>query len=214
MTGDGAAGEVPRQASPRPRSNVRVTALAQILAGADCEWSHWFQANHYLNARTPPHPDSALWTQRHDALVESLTDQLLALGSENLEHELEMKITFDDDATLIGRADVVATDVERSVIDVYEAKGGRPRASDLIQLQLYMWMMEATIEDPDRWVVRGRLVRQDGQERIDGLPEGFVDRAMAGIERLIGAEPLERSPGPFCRLCPITSVDCPDRIED
>ena len=198
------------RATPRDRPFIWVTWLASALAGPTCGWAPWFRTNHELQVTQPDDPDAPMWRQRHDQIVDRVDADLLARGL-TTERELPLKVTFEDGVSIYGKADLVATDVDARAIDVFEAKGGWARPADALQLLIYMWLMEATVEDSEDWDIRGWLVRQRESEPFDGLPPAFEESILLGVDYLTSASVPARVPGPHCRFCSITRVDCPVR---
>ena len=197
-------------AAPRDHPFIWVTWLASALAGPTCGWAPWFRTNHELQVTQPDDPDAPMWRQRHDLIVDQVDADLLARGL-TTERELPLHVTFEDGVSIYGKADLVATDVDARAIDIFEAKGGWARPSDGLQLLIYMWLMEATVDDAADWDIRGWLVRQREQERFEDLPEGFDEAIEAGIAYLTAPVAPARVPGQHCRFCSITTVDCPVR---
>lgn len=198
-------------ARPRRAPYIWVTWLARYIAGPECPWAYWFRANHTLVSKQPDHPDAPMWNARHEAIVVAVDEELRDAGL-TTERELDLKLAFAGGALLAGKADIVATDVANGTIEIFEAKGGWPQASDANQLLAYMLMMDQTIDEAESWTIGGWLVRQDSRERFAGVPEEFEEAVVAGVARLASSEPPPRVPGHDCRFCPLTTVDCPDRI--
>lgn len=198
------------RATPRDRPFIWVTWLASVLAGPACGWAPWFRTNHELQVTQPEDPDAPMWRARHEEIVDRHDARLTAAGV-TTERELPLKVTFDDGVAIYGKADLVATHGEERVIEIYEAKGGWARRSDALQLLIYMWLMEATVEDSEDWDIRGWVVRQREAEPFDGLPPDFEDSILLGVDHLTAAVAPARVPGPHCRFCPITKIDCPVR---
>lgn len=198
-------------ATPREQPFIWVTWLASVLAGPKCGWAPWFRTNHELRVTQPDDPDAPMWRARHEEIVDRVDSGLVATGL-TTERELPLKVTFEDGVSIFGKADLVATDVDSRSIVIYEAKGGKwPQPSDQIQLLIYMWLMEATVEESEAWDISGWLVRQQDNDPFESLPEGFDDSIMLGIEYLTSPNPPARVPGSHCRFCSITRVDCPVR---
>lgn len=197
-------------ATPRDRPFMWVTWLADVLAGTRCGWAPWFRTNYELQVMQPDDPDAPGWRARHEEIVEAVDAELTARGVPT-ERELPLKVTFEDGVAVFGRADLVATYVDSRSIEIYEAKGGWAKPSDTMQLLIYMWLMDATVEDSEDWQISGWLVRQREREPFEILPSDFDDTISLGIEYLTSPSAPARVPGSHCRFCPITKVDCPVR---
>ena len=61
--------------------------------------------------------------------------------------------------------------------------------------------------------VRGLVIYPDGEVFVDRLPEGFDDNLHRFMTILAGDTAPRKSPGSDCRFCPITKIDCRERVE-
>jgi hypothetical protein len=101
---------------------------------------------------------------------------------------------------------------------VYEAKTGRQKNSDLIQLLLYMLCLPFALPHYKGRILSGCLVYKNGgrahihPEEVN--PE-FRNSARYWIDVLAAEAPPSRAPSAGeCRYCDITAIDCDDRIEE
>ena len=131
------------------------------------------------------------------------------------EEQNAFRLTGSSGAILAGKPDIIATATDGSVT-VYDAKTGTQKASDAAQVMIYMY---ALARDPRYRGMRleGRLTYGGGTEvsvPAGSLDEHFIDGLHDLLKRVTGDEPAERVPsGRECAWCPLTSDDCPDRID-
>ena len=119
---------------------IWLTWLSKLLAGETvCPWSVWFRANHDSGSWQPIASDfdEATWKARH---TRALTDRATRFTAHGLQVRLEDQNAFrlrGKTAALGGKPDIIASparDATRgTVVDV---KTGRPKASDIVQVQL------------------------------------------------------------------------------
>ena len=117
-------------------------------------------------------------------------------------------------ATVSGRADLVARDGNE--VRIVDAKTGRPKASDSIQVMLYMYLLPLARPEYKGCTITGQVAYQDHVVDIPAhaVNQAFIDSVRKLIGRLAGETPALRVPsGRECRYCDITAADCPDRME-
>lgn len=115
--------------------------------------------------------------------------------------------------TLSGKPDVVA--VKGDVGWVVDTKTGSPKASDRVQVMLYMWALPRT--NPAFAGVRfdGKVIYKTGHSVItaDEVDAVFVRRVGELMREVCGeAEPHKAPSYGECRYCSVTAEDCGDRV--
>jgi CRISPR/Cas system-associated exonuclease Cas4 (RecB family) len=199
------------RADPRAAPYVWVTWVAQLMAGAACQWRYWFQARHFLNERATTFGDPT-WHLKHSRLVTELEQDLRAEG---LDPEIESEFTLALDekgAQLAGRIDCLVDDPNTRTATVYECKTADPRPKDQIQVLLYMNVLTKRPRFRDKGI-RGELVYPGQRHQIRAFPEAFDQEVDFWLRLLMSDTPPRKVPGSDCRFCPITRVDCPERYE-
>ena len=197
---------------------VWVTWVTRLLAGEDaCEWSAWFRARHDGGSwdRVPSDFDQAGWQMAHTAMVNETRERWEQQGHEVFTERQNGFSLRGHAGTLGGRPDLVARKGDGgTVIDV---KTGKPGPAHVVQVMLYMYAVPMAIGQHRRVTFDGRVAYADHvvdipAEAVDGK---FVERLSGLISRLGSDTPARKVPSPGeCRFCPITSADCPERVED
>ena len=128
-------------AQQRSEPYIWVTWLTKLLAGeSQCEWSAWYRAHNTGYEKVPSDFDLATWTVEHNDLVNSRREQLLDEGYEvYVEEENAFKRVGKTGIVVSGKADILAIRDGRGVIE--DCKTGRPRASDQLQVLVYMLLL-------------------------------------------------------------------------
>ena len=198
--------------TPRPEPYVWVSWLTKLLAGdASCLWSVWFRA-HFQAAKAPNGFDTAAWMTEHAALLRQTAAQHEKEGyavhteGQNL-FALKGKI-----GTLSGKADVVAVNgTEGWVVDT---KTGSPKASDRVQVLIYMWALPKTIPAFKDVTFHGKVIYKSGYSIIgsEEVDAAFIKKVSDLMKVVCGeAEPRKAPSYAECQHCPITVEDCPER---
>lgn len=198
---------------------IWVTWLTKLLSGeTSCEWASWFQAQHDRKTWTalPDDFDSTAWLLEHTAATNKyrkmLEDQgfYVSTESQNRFH-LEGKT-----AKIGGKPDLIAKKGNDGII--VDIKTGQPRASDHVQVMLYMYAVPKAFPDKYKDVVfEGRVVYG---EREVSVPSTAVDGKFIGrfselIRRLASNEPARKVPSyGECGFCRIPVSECPERVDN
>ena len=118
---------------------VWVTWLTKLLVGEDsCEWAAWFKTQYQSYERVPSDLDQAAWQMAHTELLGQIRDKWEAEGHAIFtERQNGFALRGASGTTIGGRPDLIATrDQSGTILD---AKTGQPRASDHVQVMIYMW---------------------------------------------------------------------------
>lgn len=208
-------------AVPRDEPYVYLSWLAPWMSGErSCDWSVWFRAHWRDYTRAEDGSDFSAWRVRHTML---LRETHRALNAEGYHVKVEAQNWFSyrrDSAVPVvvgGRPDLIALREDDAI--VLDVKTGRPQAWHDQQVLLPMALVPRSDLEEHRDVrFRGRLVYEDGlvrefhprqaEEIIEALPY-FLD-IVAGPEAEARRIPSRQE----CRFCPISSVHCPERIEE
>ena len=196
---------------------IWVTLLSKLLAGDEsCEHAGWFKAQHDPHSwqRVPSTFDSAQWQIDHTALVHDLREDLTIRNFQVFaERQNEFRLQGKT-ATLAGRPDLIAQrDGSATIVD---AKTGRPKDSDVVQVLLYMWSLPLALPQYRGMVFDGRVAYRDHDVQVpaSAVDSRFIDRMASLIGRLAAPIPPVRVPSAWeCGRCPITRTDCSERVE-
>jgi hypothetical protein len=199
------------QAIPRRAPYIHAKWMAELMAGAPCQWRYWFLVHNQLQERATEFDDPA-WHMKHSRLLTELEQELRAKG---LEPEIESEFTMPLNkfgAALAGRMDCLVVDPAAQVATVRDCKTGSPKAADKLQVLVYMHTLTKRLRFRDLGL-RGEVVYPDHREEIARFPVGFAEDFDFWIHLLLAEKPPRKVPGQECRFCPISSNDCPDRVE-
>ncbi len=195
-------------AHPRSSPYLYATWLAKVMAGqVTCQWQYWFQVHNKLMQRQPDSYDLVGWRIDHARMVNELRLSIKARG-ETPRLAYHFKLEIPDKATLGGEADCIVAN--RNQVTVYDCKTGQPRASDQVQVMIYM---HALAQEPAfrSKAFQGAVLYKDGPVAIPRLPETFVTNFCYFVDLLASKTPPHKSSGSDCKFCAITSDDCDER---
>lgn len=197
------------EATPRPAPFVWATWLVELMAGARCQWRYWFLAHFKLEQKAGGFDDPS-WQMRHSRMLTELEQELRDRGL-NPEVEYVMSLPIGKQgAQLAGAIDCLTDDEANRVATMYECKTGAKKQKHTLQTWLYMHMLTRKARFRDKGI-RGSLVYGTEREEYRGIPEDFGSHVEFHQQLLVSDRPPRKSPGPECRFCPITTVDCPER---
>ena len=180
-----------------------------------CEWAIWFKA-HYQNwPRRPSDLDPTEWLMRHTALLNRQCREWEDRGHQvYIEGQNAFRLRGKS-AMLGDRPDlVVLDDRNATIIDV---KTGRAQPWHRVQVMIYQYALPLAFPQYRNVSIGGEVVYPNHTVRIPrgALPEQFTNELGNLIQRLAADAPPKRVPNAMeCRFCDITSIDCPDRLDD
>ena len=194
-------------AQPKASPYVWVTWMSKIIAGeAFCEWSLWFRAR-YSYTKLNAGADLTRWTEEHDDLVRARERDLrLAHVTPRLEQGVTVQGRL---ATISGKPDI-RYEFDGAVF-FEDAKTGKHRDSDHVQVLLYIWLWKLQTGR----VGRGRVVYPAGVVDVDGSRLSEVERDAIRLLRMAAsaiAPTCHPSPNE-CRSCNIGKINCARRDE-
>ena len=196
---------------------IWVTWLTKPLAGeTSCEWASWFKSQYDGKTwtRAPSDFDEVTWKMGHTELLHRLAADHRQQGFVVTLEDQNQVTLRGQIATVSGRPDLVARDGNE--VRIVDAKTGRPKASDSIQVMLYMYFLPLARPEYKGCTITGQVAYQDHVVDIPAhaVNQAFIDSLRKLIGRLGGETPALRVPsGRECRYCDITAADCPDRME-
>lgn len=202
--------------TPRDKPFVWVTWLPPLLAGdTHCE----FMLHQLSNFIAPSNNDgpSASWMDDHNRLVNRISDQYQQMGrTVRVEDENRVEIISRSGVKVVGKPDILDEEVlsgpgkARGII--IDAKTGRPRSRDRLQVMLYMMMTKAARSISGiQEMPEGQLYYNDGATTEIPFTE-VTDTFKADVTRLLAivatAEPPDPRPSTYCRFCKFAEI-CP-----
>ncbi|WP_159819282.1 PD-(D/E)XK nuclease family protein [Cyanobium sp. Copco_Reservoir_LC18] len=164
----------------------------------------------------------ASWIDDHNRLVSEVSDRYQQIGrTVRIEDENRVEIISKSGVKVVGQPDILVEEVlsgpEKSRGIIVEAKTGRQRSKDRLQVMLYMMMTNAArsisgiSNMPD-----GQLVYKDGTVLDIPFTE-ITDDFKKSVSRLLGivalAEPPDPRPSGYCRFCKFLDI-CPSAEQE
>ncbi|MFL6332028.1 MAG: PD-(D/E)XK nuclease family protein [Pyrinomonadaceae bacterium] len=193
---------------------VSTTWLSKLLVGEQsCEWAAWFRANHERYERAPSTFDSTGWRLAHTALLDRMYGQLIEAG-QAVSVEAQNRFSLQGKcATLKGKPDLIGLNGSGTICDV---KTGQPKASDQVQVMIYMWATPLAFPKYSGVRFDGLVVYPDHEVSIPAgsVDSGFVAKLADLIKRVSADTPPRRVPSADeCKFCDLTVKDCLERVE-
>ena len=184
------------------------------MAGeTSCEWAPWFRTNYQNWDRPPSDFDLTTWQIAHTRLLREIRQKSSAQRV-LVENQAQFYYERDSGLVLSGKPDLVLLDGTDGV--VVDAKTGQPKASDRIQVMIYMRCLPEAHRLMGDTELAGRVVYQDGHvieippERIRGE---FEDQFQYFLDILDSDDEPARVPSEReCGFCNIGAGDCPERV--
>jgi hypothetical protein len=125
------------QTRPRDHPYVWVTWLTKLLTGeCHCTWSAWHKAHFYF-AKMPSDFNLGSWQLEHTALLQQAIKHYADQGYQVLVEEQNSFTMKGKVGSLAGKPDLIATNGQSHWL--IDAKTGQAKASDRVQVMLYMW---------------------------------------------------------------------------
>lgn len=197
---------------------VWVTWLASLMSGdASCEWAPWFRTHHTRWDQPPSDFDEVTYKMNHTRLLREVRHELTTASHQLLiEGQGQFYYRRGSGLTLSGKPDMVAID-QAGRGTVYDAKTGRPKASDRIQAMIYMHCLPQSHPQFSGLDLAGELVYRDHRVKIpaSAINSEFVDNFNYFLDILDSGTPPVKVPSPMeCRYCNIAKSECPERVEE
>lgn len=202
------------QTTRRPEPYVWVSWITKLLAGeSSCVWSAWLRA-HFQTAKPPSQFDLGTWQMDHTALLRKVAAEYEREGYTVYTEGQNLFTLKGKSGILSGKPDVVAVKGDSGVI--VDTKTGAPKASDRVQVLVYMWALPKASPAFAGVRFEGKVVYKSGYNLIgpDEVNESFVKRVVGLLKEVCGdAEPHKAPSFSECQYCPITPEDCVERVE-
>ena len=188
------------------------------MAGdVQCQWASWFRSHYMGYTKAPSDFQLATWIVEHnqylDVLCKECSTKSLTYFKEN-QNDFKVKRRS---MTIGGKPDLIVLENDKSYT-VYDMKTGKPKASDIIQVMLYMSFLPYS--SSGRYsgkTINGCVVYKEGERTL--IPSQSLDDKFRGqISHFLNileapTEPLKVPSFTECQYCDITGEDCDGRIE-
>lgn len=200
----------------RQGTYVWVTWLSRLMAGdACCEWAPWFKSHYQDYAKAPSDFDAAAWKIKHTRVLRQLRLERETAGEEAL-LEGQTQFYYERPATglvVSGKADLLA--ISGSSVCVYDVKTGQVRASDSVQVMIYMYCIPRANPNLRAKTFEGAVVYED--HRVPIPPSAINSEFERNIEYFLDIldsdEEPSKAPSPAeCRFCDIGHQECAERV--
>jgi CRISPR/Cas system-associated exonuclease Cas4 (RecB family) len=199
----------------RPQPYVHPSWLAKAVSGdRQCLLASYIQANYKVPLRPGNNFDVEGYKLKHQ---ENLISYIGALHSDGYSVHTEKENSFwyktKSGATISAQPDIVAMrDNEPMIVDI---KTGRPKATDIAQVKLYMAMCPSSNLHGISVIPSGRLVYGADEFEIsaDEVTSEFKRQVAQIVNALTTSDVPAPTASPFeCRYCPVSHV-CPYQAE-
>ena len=200
---------------PRPTPYLWVTWLAKYLVGeVTCvSGARGCRCISAIGKRKPMARTrlSTRYTVAHTALLRRLAAESRALaGPVLLEAGNAFQLPLPSGLTLAGKPDLVAF---RRDSPNHGCEVGPPKASHVLQVQIYQWALPLAVPRYQGWAFEGCVAYADGHREMippEAIDNEFEARLLEAIAQL-GSDVIPyRAPSRLeCRYCPIASGTLP-----
>ena len=196
--------------------------ISKLVAGeVQCEWSYWFKAHYKVDKSKSTNFDLATWCVNHTNLIKTRREELEALGyTVRVEDQNSFYYTPPGKTyTISGKADLVAIKPEEAIVE--DAKTGKCKTSDFVQVLFYMFMLPVAHKDYKGKDFSGTIVYRKGVGNQPVPSAAKLDMKLKNniwstINLIAGDEEHCRRVPSYneCKRCDICRSDCPSRMGD
>jgi hypothetical protein len=195
---------------------IWITWLAKVMAGEQaCEWASWFKAHFEGYEKAPSDFDAAKWKIVHTRKLRELRLERQKLGERAfLEGENQIRYTAPSGVVVVGKPDLIAVSKGRPT--VYDVKTGKQKASNEVQVLLYMYLLPQAVPAYRGTRPAGCVVYNDSRVEIpaEAVDEAFIQNFEYFLGIIASGEPALKVPSRNeCRFCDIAKSECPERVE-
>ncbi len=209
--------------------------ITKLIAGEDhCHWKSWLKSHYQYYDKTPSTFDSAMWNVKHTTLLRSRMDVLTGMGHRVLiEDQNAAKldycsnagdscvISFKPDILAFGRTEWCADTPPGDFAEISDAKSGKPKTSDSVQVWLYQLLLPLAVPDYANIKFSGCVVYKEGVQNVN-IPNTIADDAglreqiFSTIDKIIGPEvACRKTPSKMeCRFCDIARSECAQKFKE
>ena len=197
-------------ANLRKSPYIWVKWLAKVMAGdITCQWQSWFQSQNQLTKKQSSDFDLVGWSIDHTKMLTELKEELI---KEKYNPIIEQFINYkmpNSDITIAGKPDCIIEKEDEIII--YDCKTGKERASDQVQVMVYMYLLSKGEFHGKQ--SKGVVIYKDKKIEIPNLPENFEDNFNFFVNILSSPKPPTKNHGADCKFCSITKNDCSERVD-
>lgn len=198
----------------RNQAYIHPSWLAKALAGdRQCLFSLHLQANFYI-PKGESDFDLEGYKLKHQAVLMQYVDVLEGEGyTVHTEDTNSFRVTTKTGAVISAKPDVVA--IQEDEVLVVDIKTGKPRASDIAQIKLYMAMLPLAGCHSICEIPAGKLVYQD--DTFDIASTEITTKFKQQVSGLIGGIMTKKAPPATpsareCCWCPLSHI-CPYKVD-
>lgn len=208
----------------RDKPFVWVTWLKGLVGGDDsCEWQIWYKVHNQDYNKMPNDFDSVDWNIKHTRLLRETRVKWAAnpLWDMKTEGQNSFKMDWPLDhfhsgeikAVISGKPDLIAHGRDGKNAVIIDAKTGKGRASDRVQVLLYMYLYPLATGNPVQF--SGVVQYKDREDQLPAFMvspdfKEAVDFWMNIV--LSDDEPVAIPSKTECNFCDI--ADCPVRFKE
>ena len=201
---------------PRESPYIWTTWLPKLLTGDNfCECAVWLKAHFQEWDRVPSDFSQADWLVKHTALLNEQKAQWEEPGYDvHVEGQNAFRLRGKA-ATLAGRPDLVVDRFDDTLI--IDVKTGREQAWHVVQVMIYMYALPSAFPQYRNVRLTGEVAYPTHTVEVPTVSRDgkFAQNLATVIRRLASDTPPTRTPSAHeCRFCDISSVECPERVED
>jgi len=188
-----------------------------MTGDTSCEWQSWFKTHNTGYDKVLSDFDLAKWKVEHTRLLRELRMDLQGKSTYTyLEGQNQFRYDLPSGATISGTPDLICHGRDQ-IITVYDAKTGQQRASDQIQVMLYMHFLPMCHDRYKNKSLDGCVV-YNLQNRVSidvkAVDKSFLDNVDYYLNILSSTtSPLKAPSKGECKMCDIPIADCPERIQ-
>lgn len=197
---------------------VWVTWLSRLMAGdVQCQWASWFRSHYTAYTKAPSDFQLATWTVEHNKCLDMMCKEC---STNSLTYFKENQNSFTvkrGNMTIGGKPDLVVLEKDKSYT-IYDMKTGQPRASDVIQVMLYMTFLPYSQSGRYKGkVINGCVAYKDAEKTLipaQSLDANFNTQITHFLNILDASTAPQKIPSFVeCQYCDITGEDCNQRVE-
>jgi hypothetical protein len=197
---------------------VWVTWLSRLMAGdVQCHWAPWFRSHYMDYVKAPSDFQLATWTVEHNQYLDELCKEC---STKTLSFFKENQNSFTvrrGGMTIGGKPDLIVLEKDNTYT-IYDVKTGQPRASDVIQVMLYMSFLPYSTSGRYKGkTINGYVVYKEGPRTAipaQSIDASFFENITHFLNILDATKEPSRVPSYIeCQYCDITVEDCNQRVE-
>ena len=205
--------------TPRPKPYIYATSVSKAMAGEHtCLYAGWFKGRYKVQGRRGVNLD--IWTAEHTVMLHRTAAEFRLRGYQvYLETQNSLRIRGTGGAVLGAKPDLIAVKGDTAI--VADCKTGQPRASDSLQVRVYMYLLSKWSAHPASHCQRilGEVRYKNDKGESLKLPHAAADGVAELLKHymsvFLSATPPEATPSfGECRFCELSRGVCLDAVSD